>query len=77
MDGASLVCRRWDDECVVHHALSNDTHRLTSWAGQLLMALEERRALTTDELAARLNLEPTDVDAALLSLAQLELVRQC
>jgi hypothetical protein len=35
---APAVCR-WQDEYVVHHSLSNDTHRLSEPAGVILQEL--------------------------------------
>ncbi|CAN5209817.1 hypothetical protein BH11PSE10_BH11PSE10_16540 [soil metagenome] len=75
--GADLDCRFWGDECVVHHALSNDTHRLAAWAGHLLLALQ-RGALPAGELhALQEDIDPTDIDEALSSLALLDLVSRC
>lgn len=72
--GADLACHFWGDECVVHHALSNDTHRLAAWAGQLLLSLEEAGATSSEHLAERLERDPDEVEQALAALAQLELV---
>ena len=35
-DAADLAWRRWEDEYVFHHALANDTHRLSGPAGSVL-----------------------------------------
>lgn len=75
--GADLDCRFWDEECLVHHALSNDTHRVAAWAGQLLTALDATRPVSTAELAAQFELTPDDAEEALESLRQLELVQRC
>ncbi len=68
---ANPVVRRWGGEVVVHHALSNDTYRLTPQAGDVLTAL----------MAAGGPLDGGPVDArdaaCLLALADLGLVTRC
>lgn len=75
--GADLSCRFWGDECLVHHALSNDTHRLAAWAGRLLMALTGMEAASTEALAEYLDQDADEVESALAALAELDLVRRC
>jgi hypothetical protein len=45
--GADLAIRVWGDDCVVHHALSNDTHRL---AAELAELMDADAAAATDAL---------------------------
>jgi PqqD family protein of HPr-rel-A system len=75
--GADLACRFWGEECVVHHALSNDTHRLSAWAGQLLLSLADGARSSAELSTLHAELDAEDIDAALTSLAGLELVRRC
>lgn len=75
--GADLAIRVWDDDCVVHHALSNDTHRLAAWLVPALERLGSQPPATLDELAPLMD---TDLDTAADVLAQLErlsLARPC
>jgi hypothetical protein len=75
--GARLECRYWGDECLVHHALSNDTHRIAAWVGPLLIELSELEPSTSIVLAQKLDLDPGEVAAALEALAALDLVVRC
>lgn len=74
---ADLSWHRWGDEVLVHHAASNDTHRLSAWAAALLLELVGRPRLDRDALAAACELDPSDVDEAMQALAELELVMRC
>jgi len=74
LEGSDLAFQWFDDECLVHHALSNDTHRLAGWAAGLLAALVEMSPASRQALADRCGLDVDDVTAALDSLADLELV---
>ncbi len=71
---ADLVWRCWGDECVVHHRLSNDTHRLSIMAAEILIALAQQGELSEQELAKRHDLASEDVRTILQQLAQLDLV---
>ena len=73
-EGADLAFEWWEDECLVHHALSNDTHRIASWTALLLEVLMEMPFATTQALADRCDLAVDEVSEALDSLARLELV---
>jgi hypothetical protein len=75
--GADLACRFWGEECLVHHALSNDTHRLAAWAGRLLMALLGMGVASTEALSEYLDQDAAEVEAALVVLAELDLVSRC
>ena len=72
--GADPTIHCWEDECLVHHALSNDTHRVAAWAAELLMALDDSAPISSAALADRFGLEDGVVREALESLARLELV---
>jgi PqqD family protein of HPr-rel-A system len=74
VEGADPAIHCWDDECLVHHALSNDTHRITAWAAELLEALDAAAPISSGALANRFGLDGHVVQAALESLARLELV---
>lgn len=75
--GAAPAMRCWSGEFVVHHATSNDTHRLTQSAGQLLARM------MAHESAARSNggLPPLAFDDEALNtleaLSDLGLVVRC
>lgn len=69
--------RRWDDEYVVHHPLSNDTHRLSETAGRLLEALQRSGCLDLDAIAGRCGVDREEAAALLDALAELDLVTRC
>ncbi|WP_284615873.1 HPr-rel-A system PqqD family peptide chaperone [Aquabacterium humicola] len=73
---ADLAWRHWDGEFVVHHALSNDTHRLSDLAGELLLLLT-RGTRSIAALAAELDADEPLVDDTLAALAGLGLVERC
>lgn len=75
--GADLAIRVWDEDCLVHHALSNDTHRLAAWLVPALRRLGEPAPAGLDELAALMGAEPEEAAGALQQLEQLLLVRRC
>ena len=75
--GAEPAVHRWGDDCVVHHALSNDTFRLSATAGRILtglMASHSRRADGSGHDGAMQ--EPEAVNT-LSALADLGFVTQC
>ncbi len=75
-DAAPAVCR-WSDEYVAHHALSNDTYRLSATAGQILtelMAAETGRAVDMGNTAS---MEAADAERSLSALAELGFITQC
>lgn len=75
--GANLRWHCWGDECMVHHALSNDSHRLSGWATELLIELSGREQAGREELASACGLDPADVDEAMSALVALDLVSAC
>lgn len=75
--GADLAIRVWDEDCVVHHALSNDTHRLAAWLVPALQRLGEQPPAGLDELAALMEVEPATATDTLQQLEQVLLVRRC
>jgi hypothetical protein len=75
--GADLSIRVWGDDCLVHHALSNDTHRLAAWLAPALERLGEAPPAHLDELAALMDADAETAADALQQLEQLLLVRQC
>jgi PqqD family protein of HPr-rel-A system len=69
-----VAIRYWDGEYVVHHALSNDTHRLSATAGHLLERLARDGELEEGMLAAAVAAEPSEINAILSALAELDFV---
>lgn len=75
--GADLAIRVWGDDCVVHHALSNDTHRLAAWLIPALQRLGQQPPATLGELAALIDADEAEATDALQQLEQLLLVQRC
>jgi hypothetical protein len=75
--GADLSIRVWGDDCVVHHALSNDTHRLAAWLVPALQRLGQQPPATLTELAALIDADADATTDALQQLEQLLLVQRC
>lgn len=76
-DGAAPGLHFWGDEAVVHHALSNDTYRVSELAGRMLRQLIERGTLDAAQLAEALDLDEAEVGATLDELQPLGLVEPC
>lgn len=74
---ADLSCRHWDGETVVHHRLSNDTHRLAEPAGWVLDRLAAAVALDANEIAADSPYAAADLTPALDALTRLGLIARC
>lgn len=75
---AELAWRHWDGEYVVHHALSNDTHRLSDFAGHVLLRLAACSApISCEALAEALDADDEDVAATLQALAEVGFVQAC
>ncbi|WP_157256191.1 hypothetical protein [Pelomonas sp. Root1217] len=75
--GADLSIRVWGDDCLVHHALSNDTHRLAAWLVPALRRLAEQPPAGFDELAALMDADSEMTADVLQQLEQLLLVQRC
>lgn len=71
---ADLVWRCWAGECVVHHRLGNDTHRLSIMVAEILIELAQRGETSERELAERHDLAIEDMRTILQQLAHLDLV---
>ena len=74
---AALQWHRWGDEYVVHHAASNDTHRLSAVAGELLTHLCCSKGASVDELARHSGLDDATAMRVLEELASLNLAATC
>jgi predicted transcriptional regulator len=75
---AELAWRHWDGEYVVHHALSNDTHRLSDFAGHVLLQLAACPApVSCATLAETLDADDEDVAETLKALAEVGFVQAC
>jgi len=73
-DQAGLAWRQWDGEYVFHHALSNDTHRLSEAAGVVLLQLLEDGETEQAALAGSCGLDSEDLDAILSALVKIDFV---
>jgi PqqD family protein of HPr-rel-A system len=74
---ADASWRCWGNEYVVHHALSNDTHRLSRLAGALLSVLRQHGSLDADALARQCAVHGDEVAETLAALEELDLVARC
>ncbi|MGQ3054039.1 MAG: hypothetical protein ACT6S0_19850 [Roseateles sp.] len=75
--GADLSIRVWGEDCLVHHALSNDTHRLAAWLVPALERLAAQPPASLDELAALMDADHETAADVLQQLQQLSLVQPC
>jgi hypothetical protein len=73
-DHADLAWRHWDGEYVFHHALANDTHRLSDAAGRVLLQLARSGEMDAERLALACALPVPDVELILSELARLDFV---
>lgn len=71
---ASLVWRYWDCEYVFHHALSNDTHRLSEIPGHMVVHLAMMGEQSVQGLADQFGLDDIEVEEILARLADLDFV---
>ena len=74
---AAPAVRNWGDEYVVHHALSNDTYRLSSTAGRILTGLMTADVRRADGAVIGYPMEDAEAEACLWALAELGLITQC
>ena len=75
--GADLAIRVWGAECMVHHALSNDTHRLAAWLYPALQRLNRPEPAGLDELSALTEVDAAPLADAMEQLEHLQLVTRC
>lgn len=75
--GADLRWYRWDDEYVIHHGLSNDTHRLSANAGLVIEALQSHGPQDESALAEHCEFDTEALNPVLAELADLDLVVRC
>lgn len=75
--GADLAIKVWGEACVVHHALSNDTHVLASWLWPALQRLGRPEPAGLDELCALTEVDAQALADAMRQLEQLQLVTPC
>ncbi len=71
-DGADLAWRRWEDEYVFHHALANDTHRLSGPAGIVLTQLLHSGEMEEATLADTCGLDEQELEVILQELAKID-----
>lgn len=73
-DHADPAWRHWDGEYVFHHALANDTHRLSDAAGRVLLQLARSGEMDAERLALACAVPVPDVELILSELARLDFV---
>ena len=71
---AELEWSHWDNEFVVHHLLSNDTHRISELAGALIDHLGHFGPSSTTTLAEHFQIAEEDAEEILDALAHLDFV---
>lgn len=76
LPGAAPAFREYDGEVVVHHALSNDTYRLSASAGALLKGVIAAERGAGPVTAAAITDDP-QAEATLEALAELGFVTRC
>ena len=74
---ADLASRRWGEETVAHHFLSNDTHRLAEPAGWILDRLGAGGTLAAEDIAAGSGFDAAELAPALDALSRLGLIVRC
>ena len=74
---AKVAWHAWDEQTVIHHALSNDTHRLAEPAGALLHILATDGPQSPESLAHTCTLAPDEFDSVVDALIELNLVVWC
>lgn len=73
-DQAGLVWHQWEGEYVFHHALSNDTHRLSEAAGIVLLHLLEHGETAETDLARACQIDEADLPVILSALEKIDFV---
>ncbi len=73
-DQADLIWHQWDGEYVFHHALSNDTHRLSETAGIVLQHLVNQGETAAADLALACQIEEEDLVVILSALEKIDFV---
>lgn len=74
---AAPALRRWEDEYVVHHALSNDSHRLSEPAGLILAELLDAGSAGLTRPGEADALPEETVQTCLAALRELGFVARC
>jgi hypothetical protein len=74
---AAPAVRKWGDEYVVHHALSNDTYRLSATAGRLLSDMILMQSDHAEGSRFACSAEDAETLDCLSALAELGLVTEC
>ena len=75
--GADLAIFVWGEECVVHHRLSNDTHRMAAWLVPGLQQLGRQSLATLNELQELLDADEAAVIDLMEQLEAMQLVQRC
>lgn len=75
--GAAPLVKVWGGECVVHHALSNETHRLVAAAARILTELADSPADSASASGQTGALEHAEALEVLQVLYRLDLIARC
>lgn len=75
--GAAPIVRVWNGECVVHHALSNETHRLVASAARILIELADTPSDSASADGSGSTLDDAEALEVLQVLSRLDLVTRC
>lgn len=73
----ALRWHRWGEEYVVHHEASNDTHRLSAAAGDVLTRLWWCKRASVGDLALHAGLDNAEAASILEELCRLNLAATC
>ena len=77
LSGAEPAVRRWGDEYVVHHGLSNETYRLSLTAGGILSEIMAAAPAPDNVGASAGSMDDAEAESCLSTLAGLGFVTEC
>lgn len=77
VEGADLRITTFDDGAVVHHALTNGTHRISEASAAVLAELRQSGPMTSSQVAACFDTTPDLAAAVLGQLAEIDAVERC
>jgi hypothetical protein len=77
VEGADLRTISFDDGVVLHHALTNGTHRISGAAAAVLSELRQCGPMTSSEVAACFDTTADLAAAVLGQLTEIDAVERC